>query len=110
MSSGMSQVAVGRPVAGEIAFLVRRAFVLAVVFGLVFTLAAIAMGAPQQAGDPFAPEVPGVPRPEDATSGSLLVRRADGAGEAWAAAPVLSTEASFRVSGTIARARVTQKF
>jgi len=108
----MGQVTVGRPgareVAGEIAFLLRRAFVLAVVFGLVLTLAAIAIGAPRQADDPFAPEVPGASRPEDATSGSLLVRRADG--EAWAAAPVLSTEAVFRVSGTIARARVTQRF
>ncbi|MFN8092789.1 MAG: marine proteobacterial sortase target protein [Vicinamibacteria bacterium] len=112
MSSGVNQVAVGRPgwreVAGELAFLVRRAFLLAVVFGLVFTLAAIAMSAPQVPEDAFRPEVPAVPRPEDATSGSLLVRRADGGD--WAAAPVLSTEAVFRVSGTVARARVTQKF
>jgi Ca-activated chloride channel family protein len=112
MSSELSRVAVGRPgwreMAGELAFLVRRAFLLAVVFGLVFTLAAVAIGAPQEAGDPFAPEVPGVSRPQDATSGTLFVRRTEGGG--WAAAPLLSTEVAFKVSGTIARARVTQKF
>jgi Ca-activated chloride channel family protein len=112
MSSEVGRVAVGRPgwreVAGELAFLVRRAFLLAVVFGLVLTLAAVAMGAPQEARDPFEPDVPGVSRPEDATSGSLLVRRADGGD--WAAAPVLSTDVAFRVSGTLARARVAQKF
>ena len=68
MATGVTQsAAVTRPgwreVAKELAFLVRRAFLLAVVFGLVFTLAAIAIGAPQQAADPFAPEVPGVPGP-----------------------------------------------
>ena len=121
MATGVTETAaVTRPgwreVAGELAFLVRRAFLLAVVFGLVFTLAAIAIGAPQQGGDPFAPEVPGVPgpaaaaapRPEDATSGSLLMRRA--VSEPWAAAPVLSTDVSFKVSGVVARAKVTQRF
>ena len=89
MATGVTQTAaVTRPgwreVAKELAFLVRRAFLLAVVFGLVFTLAAIAMGAPQPPADPFAPEVPAAPgpagaaapRPEDATSGSFLMRRA----------------------------------
>jgi Ca-activated chloride channel family protein len=121
MTTGLTDVrATSRPgwrdVVAELAFLVRRAFLLAVVFGLVFTLAAIAIGAPQQAGDPFAPEVPGVPPPaaapalcpEDATSGSLLLRRA--ASEPWVPAPLVSTEVSFRVSGFVARARVTQRF
>jgi len=55
-----------REVAAELSFLVRRAFLLAVVFGLVFTLAAIAIGSPQQPGDPFAPEVPGEAAPDEA--------------------------------------------
>jgi Ca-activated chloride channel family protein len=121
MATGVTQsAALTRPgwreVAKELALLVRRALLLAVLFGLVFTLAAIAIGAPQQAADPFAPEVPGVPgpalgaapRPEDATSGSLLMRRA--VSEPWAAAPALSTEVSFKVSGVVARARVLQRF
>jgi Ca-activated chloride channel family protein len=111
MSTGLNEVTASRPgwreVAADLALLLRRAFLLAVAFGLVFTLAAIAVGAPQ-AEDPFAPEVAGHPRPEDATSGSLLLRR--GPAEPWAPAPLVSTEVSYKVSGVVARARVVQKF
>jgi Ca-activated chloride channel family protein len=119
MAIGVTDTTVKRPawreMAADLAFLVRRAFLLAVVFGLVFTLAAIAIGAPP-APDPFAPEVPGTPRPdlesatrpEGATSGSLLMRRTGG--DPWTLAPVLSTEVVFKVSGVVARAKVVQRF
>ena len=78
--------------------LLGKAFLLAVAIGLLLTLAAAAL--PAQEKDAVAPG--------EATSGRLLVRRADA--EPWAAAPTLSTEVLFRVAGVVARASVKQRF
>src|SRR5512139_4024558 len=65
--------------------LVGKAFVLAVAIGLLLTLAAAALPAQEkETGTP----------PGEATSGRLLVRRANG--EPWATAPTLATEVCFR--------------
>jgi Ca-activated chloride channel family protein len=80
--------------------LLGMAVVLAMALGLVLTAAAVALPAPQ--------EEAGETTPQQATSGRFLVRRAKG--EPWTMAPTLQTEASFRVSGVIARASVRQRF
>jgi Ca-activated chloride channel family protein len=82
--------------------LLGKAFVLGIAVGLVLTLAAAALPAPLQEEQP-----PGE-SPRLATSGRFLMRRASG--EAWAMAPNLATEASFRVAGVVARAKVRQRF
>jgi Ca-activated chloride channel family protein len=93
----------GRDVARDFMQLVGRAFVLAVALGLLLTGAAIALPAPvdgADAGDSL--------RPENVTSGCLLIRRQGN--DPWAAAPTVSTEVQYRVFGVVARARVTQRF
>jgi Ca-activated chloride channel family protein len=70
---------------------------------LVAPQAAEASGAPS-----VAPSGAASDRPGDQTSGSFLVRVMPGG--QYVRAPVLSTEVKFKVSGTVARARVTQQF
>jgi hypothetical protein len=81
--------------------LIGKAFVLGIAVGLVLTLAAAALPAPLSEEQP-------AESPRLATSGRFLMRRASG--EAWAMAPNLATEASFRVAGVVARATVRQRF
>ena len=85
-------------VAKELGGLLGRAFVLAVLVGLLLTAASVALPATASAGG-AAPEV---------TSGTFLMRRTTG--EPWAEAPTLATEVSFRVAGVVARASVRQRF
>ena len=85
-------------VAKEFGGLLGRAFVLAVLVGLLLTAASVALPATASAGG-AAPEV---------TSGTFLMRRTTG--EPWAEAPTLATEVSFRVAGVVARASVRQRF
>ena len=85
-------------VAKEFGGLLGRAFVLAVLVGLLLTAASVALPATASAGG-AAPEV---------TSGTFLMRRTTG--EPWAEAPTLATEVSFRVAGVVARALVRQRF
>ncbi len=87
--------------------LLSRAFVLAIALGLVLTAAGIALPSPL-VDDPAAATAPTAIRPEEATSGSFLMRRAKA--DPWAPAPTLSTEVRFNVAGVVARARVTQRF
>jgi Ca-activated chloride channel family protein len=88
--------------------LLGRALVLALALGLLLTAARIALPSPL-ASDPAAPPpAPLVLEPDQATSGSFLMRRE--AADPWAAAPTLSTEVRFTVSGVVSRARLTQRF
>jgi len=86
-------------VAKEFGGLLGRAFVLAVVVGLLLTAASVALPATAPAGGAA---------PEKVTSGRFLMRRTTG--EPWAEAPTLATEVSFRVAGVVARASVRQRF
>jgi Ca-activated chloride channel family protein len=86
-------------VAREFGGLLGRAFVLAVLVGLLLTAASVALPATAPARGAA---------PEKVTSGSFLMRRATG--EPWAEAPTLATEVSVRVAGVVARASVRQRF
>ena len=86
-------------VAKEFGGLLGRAFVLALVVGLLLTAASVALPATAPAGGAA---------PEKVTSGRFLMRRTTG--EPWAEAPTLATEVSFRVAGVVARASVRQRF
>lgn len=75
---------------------------------LALMLVGLALMAPPAQASGVAATGPDSERPADQTSGSFLVRVRPG-GE-YVRSPVLSTVARFRVSGTVARAVVSQQF
>jgi Ca-activated chloride channel homolog len=95
---------VGRRAFLDLGRLVAWAFVAAIAFGVLLTMAATALPAPlrqeESATEP--------PTTRDAQSGSLLLRR--GPGQPYSAAPNLATEVHLRVFGVIARATMVQTF
>ena len=93
----------GWDLARDLAYLIGRAFVLAVAVGLLLTAAGVALPAP-----PNEPPPPGSFRPEEATSGCFLMRRERA--DPWAAAPILSTDVRIKIVGLVGRATVTQSF
>ena len=96
-----------RTLVADFGQLLGRALALAVAIGLLLTAATVALPAPLEAQVPGGQAQASV-EPARATSGCFLMRR--GHDQAWAAAPVLETQARFRVSGLIARATVAQRF
>jgi Ca-activated chloride channel family protein len=87
-----------KTVALDFGELLGRALATAVLVGLLLTAAAAAFAAP----------LPQDILPEQAQSGSFLMRR--GGDQPWALAPVLETDVRVRVAGVVARLDVRQSF
>jgi Ca-activated chloride channel family protein len=108
-----------RTVVSDFGRLVGVAFALSVALGLLLTMASVALPAPMAQATGVSTPGPGclgpvgecgtpVVRPDQATSGSFLVRRTKL--DPWTSAPVLATEVRFKVAGVVARGTIVQRF